>query len=77
MHIVAVGLSHRTAPVDVREKIVVAAADLPEVLAGLKATRGICEGVLVSTCNRTEFYAVVEEAHRDSARLTEMVSELG
>ncbi len=51
-----VGLSHKTAPVEVRERIAFTAPGrLSEALAGLKSA-GITEAVLLSTCNRTELY---------------------
>lgn len=62
MHIIAVGLNYRTAPVEIREKFAVAADELPRALAGLKATKSILECVIVATCNRTELYTVVDRA---------------
>ena len=57
MHLLLVGLNHRTAPVELREKLSVSKAQLSEALAGLKALDGISECLLLSTCNRTEVYA--------------------
>ncbi len=51
-----VGINHRTAPVSVRERFAFAAGDLPEALALLRQeTRN---GVILSTCNRTEVYVL-------------------
>ena len=61
MNIVAVGLNHRTAPVELRERLAVTEARLPEALARLKRWPGIDEGVILSTCNRVELYAVVKD----------------
>jgi glutamyl-tRNA reductase len=55
--IVVVGLSHRTAPVDVREKLSTGAEALPEVLARLSGRRELAEVMLLSTCNRAEVLA--------------------
>ncbi len=55
--IVIVGLSHRSAPVEVRERLAVAPADLPTRLAELKQRTGAAEIVLLSTCNRVEVIA--------------------
>ncbi|MBA4416341.1 MAG: glutamyl-tRNA reductase [Syntrophus sp. (in: bacteria)] len=55
MHIVAFGLNHNTAPVEVRERLYIQEETLPSVLQGLKR-RGIDETVVLSTCNRTEVY---------------------
>jgi glutamyl-tRNA reductase len=60
MHIVAVGLNYRTAPVHIREKFAVSEQQLPQALQMLKRTKSILECVIVGTCNRTELYAVVD-----------------
>ena len=64
MNILAVGLNHRTAPVEVREKLAFGGAHLHEALASLAEQRthndpSCQEAVLLSTCNRTELYALV------------------
>ncbi|MBI5549572.1 MAG: glutamyl-tRNA reductase, partial [Deltaproteobacteria bacterium] len=51
-----VGLSHKTAPVGVRERLAIGAPELPEVLQQLRAVPGVEELLLVSTCNRVEVY---------------------
>jgi glutamyl-tRNA reductase len=61
MKLVAVGLSHHTAPVDLRERMAVPSEAVAGTLAGLRAAGVGREGVLVSTCNRVELYAVPEE----------------
>ncbi|MCR8644179.1 glutamyl-tRNA reductase [Paenibacillus sp. N1-5-1-14] len=66
MHIVVVGLNHRTAPVEVREKFTFAQGDLPQALQELKNTKSVLECVVVATCNRTEIYAVVDKLPRYS-----------
>lgn len=64
-----VGLSHHTAPVEVREKLSVATAELREALLELRA-QGLSEAVLLSTCNRVEIYGASEQPSRamDAAR---------
>ena len=57
MSIVVVGISHKTAPVEVRERLAFAAARLPEAFACLIDQRTISEGVILSTCNRVEVIA--------------------
>ena len=57
--IVVVGLSHRSAPVEVRERLAVAPADLPARLLDLKQRAGAGELVLLSTCNRVEVMAAL------------------
>jgi len=68
MNILVVGLNHRTAPVEVREKLAFSGGHLREALASLAERRAnndpYCqEAVLLSTCNRTELYALVEDIH--------------
>lgn len=60
MPIVVLGLNHRTAPVEIRERVVFDAPQLPVALHSLCARPGVQEGLIVSTCNRTEVYCVVE-----------------
>ncbi|GDY29466.1 glutamyl-tRNA reductase [Gandjariella thermophila] len=63
MNLLVVGISHRTAPVRVLERVAVSGADLPKVLDELLACDNISEAMLLSTCNRVEVYAVVEAFH--------------
>lgn len=56
----AVGVSHKTAPLAVRERLAVAPARIPELLDELLENDGVDEVVLLTTCNRTELYAVAE-----------------
>jgi glutamyl-tRNA reductase len=55
--IVLVGLSHHTAPIEVRERIAFANGRLEPALRGLLAMPAVAEGVIVSTCNRVEVLA--------------------
>ncbi len=59
MLLVLVGLNHKTAPVEVREKVAFDAEQLPAALADLTGPGGAHEALIVSTCNRTEVYCVV------------------
>ena len=54
---VVVGLSHRTAPVEVRERLAVPANQLEQELREIVAAEGFDEALLISTCNRVELYA--------------------
>jgi glutamyl-tRNA reductase len=54
---VVVGLSHRTAPVEVRERLAVAPQDLERELREIAAHARLEEALLISTCNRVELYA--------------------
>lgn len=59
--LVAVGLSHHTAPVEVRERVSMDAAGVKRVLDRLRHERVLTEGMLLSTCNRMELYGVVQD----------------
>jgi len=58
MTIVLVGLNHRTAPVEVRERLAFAEEELPQALRQLVDGTTITEGLILSTCNRVEVLAV-------------------
>jgi len=60
MGIKVVGVNHRTAPLDVRERFAHGAHEVPGALARVMAA-GASAGVLLSTCNRTEFYLVADD----------------
>ena len=57
------GLNHQTAPVDLRERVAFDAAALPVALAALRALPDVSEAAVLSTCNRTELYAIAEDHH--------------
>ena len=61
MDILCIGLSHKTAPVELRERFAVGDAHLGEVSSLLARTPGVREAVVVSTCNRVEYYAAAED----------------
>lgn len=73
MHLIVASMNHRTAPVDVREQYAVSPERLPAALRELKRTRGVLEAVMLSTCNRTEVYAVVGRIERCSAYIREFM----
>ena len=56
------GLNHNTAPVQIRERIIFSGDDVTRALSQLLNLDGIEEVVLLSTCNRTEFYVISNEA---------------
>ena len=62
MELLCLGLNHRTAPVEVRERFAVGNTKLGEAACELAALDGVAEGVVISTCNRTEFYLAAPEA---------------
>ena len=68
MHLKLLGLNHRTAPIEVREKFSVDKDALRRGLENLDGYDGLSEAVILSTCNRTEIYAVTGEGCVDSVR---------
>jgi len=60
MSLLILGINHTSAPIEVREKLAFLERDLPSALSALSALPHIQEGALLSTCNRTEAYAVGE-----------------
>jgi glutamyl-tRNA reductase len=59
------GLNHNTAPVEIREQVVYAGDDVGRALQAVHGLTGVDEVLLLSTCNRTEFYVVCDDAGRD------------
>jgi glutamyl-tRNA reductase len=75
MHLIVVGLSHKTAPVEIREKLAVPESRLGEALTRLRSYPGVKEGVLLSTCNRVEVYAVVDQVEAGYGRIQEFLAD--
>lgn len=63
MHVVVVGINYKTAPVEIREKLTFSEPELADAMKQLQQQKSILENVIVSTCNRTEIYAVVDQLH--------------
>jgi len=61
MHLLTIGLTHRTAPVQVRERIALAPEHLPVALDELVSLESVNEASILSTCNRTEMFIVVDD----------------
>lgn len=61
MHILVSGVRHRTAPIEVRERFALLEQEVPDALNVLRACGGIAECAIVTTCNRTEIYAAVDD----------------
>jgi len=72
--LIVVGVSHTTAPIEVREKLAFRPWEALQALARLREGRLIREGVVLSTCNRTEIYAV-EESNAAAAHISGLLSD--
>lgn len=63
MHTLVVGLNYKTAPIEIREKLSFIEQDIPNAMVSLQQEKSVLENIIVSTCNRTEVYAVVDQMH--------------
>ena len=75
MSVVVVGLQHTQAPLPLLEAAAIADADLYKSLSALSHCRNVQETVVLSTCLRTEVYAVVDRFHDAVAEIYEVLSE--
>lgn len=75
MNLLVVGVSHRTAPVALLERLAVPAADLPRILEILLGRDYVGEAVVLSTCNRVEVYAAVSAFHGGLTDIAAVLAE--
>ena len=61
MSLITLGINHKTAPLELRERLAFTPQSLPEALSSLKKLSHIEEASILSTCNRTELYCVTSE----------------
>jgi len=76
MSVIVVGLEQRQAPLDLLERVTVAESQLPKALGRLRDQSNLSEAVILSTCLRTEVYAVVERFHDGVADLQEFLATI-
>ena len=75
MRLLVTGLNHRTAPVEVRERVAFAEGALPAALLSLKGRDGLLEGMILSTCNRVEIAVTSEEQSDPNPSVNAFLSE--
>ncbi|MEK8070173.1 glutamyl-tRNA reductase [Rhodococcoides navarretei] len=75
MSVLLVGISHRSAPVAVLERVAITDTDRPKLTDKLMASGSISEVMVVSTCNRVEIYAVVDAFHGALTAVGEVLGE--
>ncbi|PWW19669.1 glutamyl-tRNA reductase [Cytobacillus oceanisediminis] len=75
MHILVVGLNYKTAPVEIRERLTFNSSQLGDAMKTLNDKKSILENVILSTCNRTEIYAVVDQLHTGRYYIKEFLAE--
>ncbi|MBW0103411.1 glutamyl-tRNA reductase [Pseudonocardia sp. KRD291] len=73
MSVLVVGLSHRSAPVEMLERLAVAPEQVPKLLEEMLDRAHVDEAVLLSTCNRIEVVAVVDAFHGGLGDVTEVL----
>ncbi len=75
MHVMMLGLSHASAPVEVRERVAFSGQALAMGLSMMVSRPAILEGAILSTCNRTELYAVVSSPEEGRSALRAFILE--
>lgn len=75
MHILVVGLNYKTAPVEIRECFTFREEEINRALHQYQNMKSILECVILSTCNRTELYAVVDQLHTGEHFTKSFISE--
>ena len=74
MSVLVVGLSHRSAPVDLLERVALPAEGVTKLLADVLASDHATEAFVLSTCNRVEVYAEVDKFHGGLAQASELLA---
>ena len=77
MSIVVIGVNHRTGPIELLERVALAGESARKAVTGLVSRNNVREAVVLSTCNRTEVYAVAEKFHGAYADIRDFFCELG
>jgi len=75
VHLFLLGVSHRTAPVELRERLDFSSRDLGSAVEALAARRAAAESVVLSTCNRSEMYVAADDIARANDELVAFLSE--
>jgi glutamyl-tRNA reductase len=75
MHLLLLGVSHKTAPVDLRERLDFSSRDLGAAVEALATRSSTAESVVLSTCNRSEIYVASSDPGRALEELTSFLSE--
>ncbi len=77
MSLILLGLNHKTAPLEIRERFAYGEEQVPDLLKRFCEPPGIDELAMLSTCNRTEIYAVTQEPSLCRSRLLELFQGQG
>ena len=76
MSVVVVGANHRTAPLELLERMAVIGDRLPKLLHSLDGAEDVSEVVVLATCNRTEVYLVAERFHGAYSQVRDFFGDL-
>lgn len=77
MSILVIGVNHHSGPLSVLERVALPVDQLPKAVTGLAGRDNVREVVVLSTCNRTEIYAVAEKFHGAYADIRDFLCDLG
>ncbi len=72
--LLVVGVSHRTAPVAMRERLAIVPDAVGDALAEIAALPGVREAAMLNTCNRVELYVAADDGDQAAAALTELLA---
>jgi glutamyl-tRNA reductase len=76
MHIAVVGLSHRTAPVEIRERLSIPEQTMEASLQQLRSDDQVIEASILSTCNRLEIYTLLRQPERGIEAVGSFLSQM-
>lgn len=77
MSILVIGVNHHSGPLSVLERVTLPTDEIPKAVGGLADRDNVREVVVLSTCNRTEIYAVAEKFHGAYADIRDFLCDLG
>ena len=75
MYILQVGFNYKTTPIEIREKLAFSESIIADAMKELNNRKSILENVILSTCNRTEIYAVVDQLHTGRYYIKQFLSD--
>jgi glutamyl-tRNA reductase len=77
MSVLVIGVNHRSGPLSVLERIALPGDEVPKAVRALADRDNVREAVVLSTCNRTEIYAVAERFHGAYSDIRDFLCDLG
>lgn len=77
MSILVIGVNHRSGPLSVLERVAIGIGEVPKAVHSLVRRDNVREAVVVSTCNRTEIYAVTEKFHGAYGDIRDFLCDVG